>query len=76
MALCSGGSLAPFSHNTGTASSLYLMIQSVGASAISFLVGLTVAKELLPITLAIAACAALALISKIALSGTRAAWQQ
>jgi DHA1 family bicyclomycin/chloramphenicol resistance-like MFS transporter len=72
MPLCSGGSLAPFSHNTGTASSLYLMIQSVGASGISFLVGLTVAKQLLPITLAIATCAALALISKIVLSGPRA----
>ena len=75
MSLCSGGSLAPFSHNTGTASSLYLMIQSVGASGISFLVGLTVAKELLPITLAIAACAALALISKILLSGERAGYR-
>ena len=66
MALCSGTALAPFSHNTGTASSLYLLLQSTGSSAISLGVGLLLPKQLLPIAAAICCCGCLAIVSKLA----------
>lgn len=68
MSLCSGGALTPFSRNSGTASSLYLLLQSAGACLVSFSVGLLLPKELLAISLATSACAAMAVVSKIALS--------
>jgi DHA1 family bicyclomycin/chloramphenicol resistance-like MFS transporter len=67
MALCSGGALTPFSHNSGSASSLYLLLQSVGASALSLVIGLWLPKELTAIALAMAACGLMALISKLAI---------
>jgi DHA1 family bicyclomycin/chloramphenicol resistance-like MFS transporter len=66
--LCSGGALTPFTHNSGTASSLYLLIQSAGSCAISLAVGQFLPKELLPIALACVACSGLALLSKYLLS--------
>jgi DHA1 family bicyclomycin/chloramphenicol resistance-like MFS transporter len=66
MALCSGTALAPFSHNSGTASSLYLLLQSAGSSAISLCVGLLLPKQLLPIAAAICCCGCLAILSKLA----------
>ena len=65
MALCSGGALVPFSHNSGSASSAYLMLQSIGSVAISMAIGLMLPKGLLPITVAIAACAVCAILAKI-----------
>jgi DHA1 family bicyclomycin/chloramphenicol resistance-like MFS transporter len=64
MALCSGAALTPFTHRSGTASSLYLLIQSAGSCAISLAVGLALPKELVPIGLSMAACAGLAVASK------------
>ena len=71
MSLCSGAALAPFTHNTGTASSLYLLLQSAGSSAISLAVGLYLPKQLLPIAGALAVCGCLAVLSKIVLSRAR-----
>jgi DHA1 family 2-module integral membrane pump EmrD-like MFS transporter len=70
MALCSGAALIPFTHHSGTASSLYLLLQSVGSSAISLVVGLCLPKQLLPIAAAITGCACLAFLSKVLLSRT------
>jgi len=67
MALCSGAALTPFTHNSGTASSLYLLLQSLGSSAISLAVGLLLPKQLFPIAAAMAACACLAMLSKVLL---------
>ena len=64
MALCSGAALTPFTHRSGAASSLYLLIQSAGSCAISLTVGLTLPKELAAISLSMAACAGLAALSK------------
>lgn len=64
MALCSGAALTPFSHNTGTASSLYLLLQSIGSSAISLAVGLLLPKQLLPMAAALAVCAGMAALAK------------
>ena len=64
MALCSGAALTPFTHRSGTASSLYLLIQSAGSCAISLAVGMTLPKELAVIGLAMVACAVLAAASK------------
>jgi DHA1 family bicyclomycin/chloramphenicol resistance-like MFS transporter len=69
MALCSGAALTPFTHQSGTASSLYLLIQSAGSCAISLAVGLTLPKELTTISLAMAACALMGLITKILADG-------
>tara|TARA_R110001592_G_scaffold337300_1_gene623721 strand:- start:340345 stop:341541 length:1197 start_codon:yes stop_codon:yes gene_type:complete len=68
MALCSGAALIPFTHNSGTASSLYLLLQSLGSCAISLAVGLYLPKQLLPIAIAMIACACLAMLSKLLLS--------
>jgi Bcr/CflA subfamily drug resistance transporter len=68
MSLCSGGALVPFTHHSGTASSLYLLLQSAGSSAISFTVGRCLPKELYSIAAAITACACLAILSKVLLS--------
>lgn len=68
MALCSGAALTPFTHHSGTASSLYLLLQSAGSSAFSLAVGLSLPKQLFPITAAITACAGLAILSKVLLS--------
>ena len=68
MSLCSGGALVPFTHHSGTASSLYLLLQSAGSSAISFSVGRCLPKELYPIAAAIAVCGCLAILSKVVLS--------
>jgi DHA1 family bicyclomycin/chloramphenicol resistance-like MFS transporter len=65
MALCSGAALTPFTHQSGTASSLYLLIQSAGSCAISLTVGLTLPKELTTISLAMAACATMAVVAKM-----------
>ena len=67
MALCSGAALTPFTHNSGTASSLYLLLQSLGSSAISLSVGLLLPKQLLPMAVAMAVCACLAILSKVLL---------
>lgn len=64
MALCSGAALTPFTHESGTASSIYLLLQSAGSCAISLLVGLTVPKQLSSIAMVIAICACLAIASK------------
>jgi DHA1 family bicyclomycin/chloramphenicol resistance-like MFS transporter len=69
MALCSGSALTPFTHQSGTASSLYLLIQSAGSCAISLAVGLTLPKELSAISLAMAACALMAVATKLLASG-------
>lgn len=68
MALCSGAALTPFSHNSGTASSLYLLLQSTGSSLISLGVGLLVPKQLMPVAIAICCCGGLAILSKMALN--------
>jgi DHA1 family bicyclomycin/chloramphenicol resistance-like MFS transporter len=68
MALCSGAALTPFSHNSGTASSLYLLVQSAGSCAISLSLGLLLPKLLFPIAAAICGCGCLALLSKMAFS--------
>jgi DHA1 family bicyclomycin/chloramphenicol resistance-like MFS transporter len=68
MGLCSGGALIPFTHHSGAASSLYLLLQSAGSSAISFSVGRCLPKELFPIAAAISACACLAILSKLLLA--------
>jgi DHA1 family bicyclomycin/chloramphenicol resistance-like MFS transporter len=68
MALCSGAALTPFTHQSGTASSLYLLLQSVGSSAISLTVGQLLPKQLFPIAAAITGCACLAIASKVLLS--------
>jgi Bcr/CflA subfamily drug resistance transporter len=68
MALCSGAALTPFTHHSGTASSLYLLLQSVGSSAISLTVGQLLPKQLFPIAAAITGCACLAIVSKVLLS--------
>lgn len=65
IALCSGGALAPFSRNSGTASSIYLLVQSFGASGLSFAVGLLLPKQFLPIALALAGFGLLATVSKL-----------
>jgi hypothetical protein len=65
MALCSGAALTPFTHQSGTASSLYLLIQSAGSCAISLTVGLTLPKDLWAISLAMAGCAAAAAAVKL-----------
>jgi DHA1 family bicyclomycin/chloramphenicol resistance-like MFS transporter len=69
MSLCSGSALAPFSHNSGTASSIYLLVQSMGATGISFVAGQFIPKQLLAMALAMACCGALALVSKLLLGG-------
>ena len=69
MALCSGAALTPFTHQSGTASSLYLLIQSAGSCAISLSVGLLLPKEITTIALAMAACAAMAVLSKLLIRG-------
>ena len=71
MALCSGAALTPFTHCSGTASSLYLLIQSAGSCAISLAVGLALPKELVPIGLSMAVCAGLAVASKALLHRTK-----
>ena len=68
IALCSGAALTPFTHNSGTASSLYLLLQSAGASAISLIAGLCLPKQLFPMAAAITLCAGLAIVTKILLS--------
>jgi hypothetical protein len=68
MSLCAGAALTPFSANTGTASSVYLLVQSAGSSAISLGVGWYLPKELVPMTAAMAICACLAMASKVVLS--------
>ncbi len=65
MALCSGSALSPFSHNSGTVSSIYLLIQSLGASGISFATGQLLPKQLLAMTIVATCCGALALASKL-----------
>jgi DHA1 family bicyclomycin/chloramphenicol resistance-like MFS transporter len=69
MSLCSGGALTPFSHNSGTASSIYLLLQSAGATAISFGAGMLLPKQLLPVALMMAGCGLLALASKLLIGG-------
>jgi len=68
VSLCSGAALTPFTHNSGTASSLYLLIQSAGSCAISLAVGQFLPKTLLPVALACVACSALSLLAKYLLS--------
>jgi DHA1 family bicyclomycin/chloramphenicol resistance-like MFS transporter len=68
MSLSAGAALTPFTHNTGTASSVYLLVQSAGSSAISLAAGWYLPKELLPMASAMAACAVLAILSKVILS--------
>ena len=68
MALCSGAALTPFTHHSGTASSLYLLLQSAGSCAISLSIGMLVPKQLFPIAVAIAGCGGLAIASKVLLS--------
>jgi MFS transporter, DHA1 family, multidrug resistance protein len=70
MSLCSGSALAPFSHNSGTASSIYLLVQSAGASGISYVAGQMLPKQLYVMALAMACCAVLALLSKILIAWT------
>jgi len=65
MALCSGAALTPFTHQSGTASSLYLLIQSAGSCAISLAVGLTLPKDLWTIALAMGGCATAAAAVKL-----------
>ncbi|MEM8562891.1 MAG: MFS transporter [Pseudomonadota bacterium] len=64
MSLSAGAALAPFEYRTGLASSLYLLVQSAGSSAISLTVGWMLPQDMLAVTLAMAACALLALLSK------------
>ncbi|MEM1155008.1 MAG: MFS transporter [Pseudomonadota bacterium] len=67
MSLSAGAALAPFEQRTGLASSLYLLVQSAGSSAISLAVGWILPKDILAVALAMAACAVLALLSKCAI---------
>jgi DHA1 family bicyclomycin/chloramphenicol resistance-like MFS transporter len=67
MALCSGGALAPFSTNSGTASSVYLLLQSIGASGISYAAGQMLPKQLLAMALATTCCGAMAVVAKLLL---------
>lgn len=72
LALCSGGALAPFSSNSGTASSLYLLVQSIGASGISYVAGQLLPKQLLAMAIATTCCGAMAVLSKLLIgSGER-----
>ena len=64
MALCSGAALTPFTHDSGKASSIYLLLQSAGSCIISLAVGLSVPKQLSSIAMVIAICACLAIASK------------
>ncbi|MCB1675712.1 MAG: MFS transporter [Halioglobus sp.] len=68
MALCAGAALTPFTSNTGTASAIYLLLQSVGSSAISLGLGLCVPKKLLPMAIAMGTLGGLAMLSKVLLS--------
>lgn len=68
MALCSGAALTPFTHHSGTASSLYLLLQSAGSCLTSLAVGLAVPKQLSSIATAITICAGLAVVSKLYLA--------
>lgn len=65
LALCSGGALAPFSNNSGTASSAYLLVQSIGASGISYVAGQLLPKQLLAMAIATTCCGAMAILSKL-----------
>ncbi|MFT4826398.1 MAG: hypothetical protein ACI9J0_004343, partial [Cryomorphaceae bacterium] len=65
MGLCAGGALAPFSNNSGTASSVYLLVQSIGASGISYMAGQLLPKQLLAMALATTCCGAMAVASKL-----------
>ncbi len=65
MALCSGGALAPFSRNSGTASSVYLLVQSMGASGISYAAGQLLPKQLLAMAIATTCCGVMAVLSKV-----------
>ena len=65
MALCSGGALAPFSSNSGTASSVYLLMQSMGASGISYAAGQLLPKQLLAMAIATTCCGIMAVLSKV-----------
>jgi hypothetical protein len=69
MSLTSGSALTPFSHNSGTASAIFLLTQSIGASAISFLAGQMLPKQLLAMAIAATCCGVLALASKLLIGG-------
>jgi DHA1 family bicyclomycin/chloramphenicol resistance-like MFS transporter len=73
MALCSGAALTPFTHHSGKASSLYLLLQSAGSCAISLAVGFFLPKSLTAIGLAMAVCAGLAILSKTLLNRSKRA---
>ncbi len=68
IALCSGAALTPFAHRSGTASSVYLLLQSSGSALVSLLVGLWLPKALLPIAAAMAGCGCLAIMVQLLLS--------
>jgi len=68
MALCSGAALTPFAHRSGTASSVYLLLQSTGSALVSLLVGLWLPKALLPIAAAMTGCGCLAIMVQLLLS--------
>jgi len=65
ISLSAGQSLIPFSGNSGAASSIYVIIQSLGASAISYSVGILVPKQLAAMALSLMVCATLAVMSKL-----------
>lgn len=68
IALCSGSALSKFKHGIGTASSIYLLIQSVGASGISFMAGELLHKDLFSMSTAAAGCGIAAVATKHFLS--------
>lgn len=71
ISLSAGRSLTPFSGNSGAASSLYIIIQSLGASAISYGVDMLIPKELFTIALTMMLCALSAVVSKLVFSASQ-----
>ncbi len=63
ISLTIGQALVPFSHTTGTASALFICLQSIGSALIAFLVGRYLESTLVSLSIMLAFCSLLALLS-------------